>query len=191
MFREHLVAYLDGLERSNLDSNFRSVDSANALLLGRFYGEGVSLFGSRVELQADLDGDGHDETVKFWFSHFNYNLSVTKFDKTLHLQLPAEISDETTGHFHLALKDVTNDGLPEILLAFTTGPGDLTVAVWGFNEGRQARELVNDKFCLLEQLKGQYQARVLEGGTIQLPYGSVGFKRVCRWSGSAFLISDE
>jgi len=191
MFREHLVAFLDGLERRNLDSNFRSTDPLNALLLGRFYGEGVSLAGSRVELQADLDGDGYEENIKLWFSQFSHKLTIAKFDKTFYLELPPEIS-ETTSHFHLALKDVTNDGLPEILLAYSPGVASLIVDIWGFNEhGRKTREFSKENFSLLAQLKGQYQARVLEGGVLHLPYGSQSLRWVCQWNGSGFSVSDE
>lgn len=192
MFREHLVAYLDGLKRWNIDSNFQNMNPENALLLGQFYGEGVSQAGARLEVQADLDGDGHDETVKFWYSHGGYSLSVTRYEKTFYLSLPSEVSEENSTQFHLAIKDVTNDGLPEILLAFTNGPGSLNLAIWGFNErGRKLRVLTNQDFSLIQELKGQYQAKVLDGGTILLPYGSVGCKTACRWDGTRFVQTDE
>jgi len=191
MFREHLVAYLDGLKRWNIDSNFQNANPDNALFLGRFYGEGVSQGGAALELRADLDGDDHDEIIHFWYSHGGYSLAVKKYDESFNLALPPSISENAV-HFHLAIKDVTNDGLPEILLAFTNGPATLNVAIWGFNEeGRRTRDFTSSSFHMLQELEGQYQARVLEGGTIILPYGSAGFRFVCRWDGSHFTKSDE
>src|SRR5262249_51695221 len=128
MFREHLVAYLDGLRRWSLDTNFQNMDHENALLLGRFLGEGLSHIGSRVQLQVDLDGDGYEETVKFWYSHGGYSLCIEKFDKIVSLDLPSEISEDSE-RLHVAIKDVTNDGLPEIILAFSNRPGSLNIAI--------------------------------------------------------------
>lgn len=189
MFREHLVAFLDGLERSTLDANFQSSDPGNELLSGRFYGEGVSIRGSRVELKIDLDGDSHDEQVALWFSHSSHKLTVTKFDKKVYLRLPDSFSEERVRCAHLAIKDVNNDGLPEILLAFSSGIAVLKLAIWGYHS--ESHEFSSESFHLIQELEGQNQAKVLEGGTILLPYGSVGCKWVCRWNGSEFTVTDE
>lgn len=188
MFREHLVAYLDGMKRWDLDSNFQRMNPEQALMRGRFLGEGIYSFGTRLTLQVDLDGDDYDETVSFWFSHGGYSLSVTKFDRIIYLELPAELTEDA-GTCHLAVKDVTNDGFPEVLLAFSNGIASLIVGVWGFKT--ESRELTKENFGLLHKCRGQNHARILEGGTILLPYGSIGCKTACRWNGKKFIQSDE
>ncbi len=189
MFREHLVAFLDGLHRWGLDRNFEYMRPNLALMKGTFLGEGIYKYGTRLALNADLDGDCSEETVCFWFSAFSHKLTVTRFDSTLHLELP-EL--ESARILHLGVKDVTNDGLPEILLAAGDGLTKVELRIWGFNEeGRATRRLVEGNFCLLAKLEGQHHAHIHEGGTILLPYGSQGFALHYRWTGREFeLIPD-
>lgn len=153
---------------------------------GDFLAEGVYDYGTRLKLQVDLDGDGAPETVTFWFSVDSYKLNVTKHSTTFILPLAYELG-ETTRVMHVAIKDVTNDGLPEILLAAWDGIGGLRLYVWGFNEaGLKTREVKQEYFGLLAELRGQHRALILEGGTIVLPYGSQGFASRNQWNGKQF-----
>jgi hypothetical protein len=188
MFREHLVAYLDGLQRADLDSNFKYTQTEQALLKGKFLGDGIYRFGTRMRFKVDLDGDGNEETVTFSFSLSNYKLMVTRFGSKLYLPLPfdPESGDHAT-IAEVALKDVTNDGLPEILVAFGDGSTFLILAIFGFNDlGRKSREITDNTFGLLDKLNGQTVAFVLEGGTIMLPYGSQGWTSEVKWTGERF-----
>ena len=116
-FRQHLVAYLDGLRRWDIDANVRWMRPEHALLRGTFISEGVYSYGTTMRLFADLDGDGTDEEIEFEYRHGGFTLCVKRFDKRVHLDLPewpgptTEVPPKT---IHLAIKDVTNDGLPEI-----------------------------------------------------------------------------
>jgi hypothetical protein len=93
----------------------------------------------------------------------------------------------------VAIKDVTNDGLPEVLLATHDGLIDLRVAVYGFNscDARKSRVLDSANFSLVQVLDGQQIAHVLEGGTIILPYGSAGLAWTCKWRGERFDCTDQ
>lgn len=198
MFRQHLVAYLDGLRRWDIDENARWMRPEHALLGGKFLAEGVYTYGTTMKLSADLDGDGRDEAVEFEYRHGGFTLYVRRFDKAIGLPLPnmlANLREERLPKtIHVAIKDVTNDGLPEILLAAHDGMIDLAVNVYGLNSNHARRNRIIDTthFSLLQALEGgQRVAQVLEGGTIVLPYGSGGHAWTCRWNGERFDCADR
>ena len=153
---------------------------------GEFLAEGVYDFGTRMKLHVDLDGDGAAETVTFWFAVNSYNLTVTKHDITFALPRAYDVL-ENSRVVHVAIKDVTDEGLPETLLAASDGIGCLRLYVWGFKEvSRKTRELNKENLELLADLQGQFRAIILEGGTIVLPYGSHGFASRNHWNGKQF-----
>ncbi len=196
MFRQHLVAYLDGLHRWDIDANVRSMRPEHALLKGSFLGEGIYQYGTILLFSADLDGDGNAEEVGFKYSHGGFSLWVQKFDEVVPLKLPDWSRGAEEGiepkTIHVAIKDVTNDGLPEILIAAHDGMIDLTIAVYGFNSPDTSdRTLDSTRFSLLQVLDvGQRMADIREGGTIVLPYGSAGLAWTCRWNGRQFECAD-
>jgi hypothetical protein len=197
MFRQHLVAYLDGLKRWDVDRNYKWMRPEYALLRGEFIAEGIYSFGTVLRLSVDLDGDGDTEEIGFMYSHGGYTLWVKKFDRTLPLALPSWVQPDEDGKtpktIHVAVRDVTNDGLPEILLAAHDGMMDLKVAVFGFNsdDARANRRLDPATFSQLQVLEhGQHTAYVFEGGTIRMPYGSAGLAWTCRWEQNQFVCGD-
>ncbi len=197
MFRQHLVAYLDGLHRWDIDAHVRWMRPEHALMTGAFLAEGIYQLGTRMRLAADLDGDGNPEEVEFVYSHGGFSLDVRRFDKAFCLELPrwpGDADGSLPKTIHLAIKDVTNDGLPEVLLALHDGTIDLRVAVYGFKscDARKSRLLDSTHFSLLQVLDGgQRIAHVLEGGTIMLPYGSAGLAWTCKWTGARFDCTDQ
>jgi hypothetical protein len=199
MFRQHLAAYLDGLLRWDIDANVRWMRPEHALMQGSFLAEGVYSYGATMRLFADLDGDGHAEEVEFEFRHGGFTLFVKRFDNGLSLELPS-FPNAWAGRpepktIHIAIKeDVTNDGLPEVLLASHDGMIDLRVAVYGFNsnDARRSRVLDPAHFSLVQVLDGgQRIAHVWEGGSIVLPYGSAGLAWTCKWNGERFDCTDR
>lgn len=188
MLREHLVAFLDGLKRVNLDENFAYANPERSLMHGRFLGNGTYRFGTRMRFSVDFDGDGNDETATFWFSQFSYKLTVTRFDSSLYLSLPIDAESLDRGHIaQVVIKDVTNDGLPEVLVIFGNGFSFLRVLVFGFNNaGRKSREINENNFELLGQFEGQSRGFVREGGALILPYGSQGCFSEIKWTGDRF-----
>ena len=189
MFREHLVAYLDGVKRWDIEANFVLMRPELAILEGRFLGEGIYDYRGSLEFSIDLNGDGNDEKVLFYHTHGSEVLVVKKFDKTLGLNIPDKLYSDSVPReqelFHLALKDVNNDGLPEILLAAHPGVAKLAIAIWGFKKSSD-RTFEGGAFDLIGLLEGQNFATVLEGGRLRLPYGSIGAAVVYEWSGDHF-----
>jgi hypothetical protein len=189
MFREHLVAYLDGLKRWDLEANFVSMRPELAILEGRFLGEGIYEYLKPLEFSIDLDGDGNEEKVLFYHSHGAEQLVLKKFDKSLWFSIPDQLYANPEGRephfFHFALKDVNNDGFPEILLASNPGVAKLAIAIWGFKKSSD-RAFETGAFDLIGVLEGQNCATVLEGGRLRLPYGSIGAAFVYEWSGDHF-----
>ena len=189
MFREHLVGYLDGLKRWDIESNSVSMRPELAILEGRFLGEGIYPYRGPLEFTIDFDGDGNDEKVLFYHSHGAEKLVLKKFDQTLWFGIPDELYAEAKPSgpqfFHLALKDVNNDGFPEILLATVPGVANLAIAIWGFKKSSD-RAFEKGTFDLIGVLEGQNFATVLEGGRLRLPYGSVGGAFIYEWSGDHF-----
>jgi hypothetical protein len=188
MLREHLVAYLDGLKRVDLDENFAYASSERALLHGKFLGDGTYRYGRRMNFSVDLDGDGNDETAAFWFAVDSYRLTVTRFDSSVYLSLPIDVESLGRGHIaQVVVKDITNDGLPEIIVAFGDRMISLQILIFGFNSlGRSSRQLTKESFGLLGRFEGQSKGLVREGGAIILPYGSQGFVFEVKWTGDGF-----
>lgn len=194
MFREHLVAYLDGLKRWDIEANFVSMRPEIAILKGRFLCEGIYEYRERLEFSIDLDGDGVDEKIAFSHHHGAEDLVLKKFDKTFHFRIPDKFYDKAEPlrpepkrpeFFHLALKDVNNDGFPEILLAAHPGIAKLEIAIWGFKNPSN-RTFEAGAFDLLDVLEGQNFAIIFEGGRLRMPYGSIGAAFVYEWSGGHF-----
>lgn len=187
MFREHLVAYLDTLQRTDLD-NFNFTQPDQSLMKGRFLGDGIYRFGTRMSFRVDLDGDGNDETVTFWFSQISYKLCVTKFGSGIYLPIPLDPESEGGAKIaQVAIKDVTNDGLPEILVAFGNRLSFLRPAIFGFNgSGRTSREITESTFILIDKFDCQSVAFFHEGGKIIMPYGSHGLAFELQWTGDHF-----
>lgn len=180
MFREHLVAYLDGLVRWDVESGFERMQQEDRLLYGKFYAEAMYNFGTVLRMPFDFNGDGIEEVFAFEFRHNAFNArfldgrEVTQLEITNQL---AELMDGATA-IHIAIKDVNNDGVPEVILAAHDGVIDLRLAIWR-RDG-----------TLIAEPTGQRLARVREGGLIELPYGSAGLYWRWRWSGSDYVVDE-
>jgi hypothetical protein len=190
MFRQHLVAYLDGASRWNIDADLEHMKPELALLTGRFQAEGIYEFGTKMRLMADLDGDGNDETITFYWSHASFSVVISRFDRGVYLSIPEEFhaAMEKSATIHVAVKDVTKDGLPEILIAADGEVAGLVVAVWGYvdNGLSAAQTLSENSFKCLGLINGQFSGSVREGGTIIMPYGSQGLCSQYAWRDGQF-----
>jgi hypothetical protein len=137
-------------------------------------------------LHVDLDGDLNEETVSFWFSAFSFKLTVTRFDKTFHLDLPDLDHTTPVKAIHVAIKDVRNDGLPEILLGIWDGRLDFALRIYGSRKPGGVRALSRESFGLIQELAAQRSASVHEGGTIVMPYGFQDHALRYEWNGKRF-----
>lgn len=199
MVREHLVAYLDGSQRWNVDRNRENMRPELALLNGNFMAEGVWEPGKQLNFSIDLDGDGNDEIVRFRIDFHGYWLNVFKNGSGLALNFPEKWDTPFQGDdggvldtlsiariVHVAIKDVTNDGLLEVIVAAHDGVIGLRVAVWGFRDPGTSRDLSEPSFCLLGTFEGQHHAMIYEGGRVSLPYGTAGLSCEYEWDGREF-----
>jgi hypothetical protein len=95
---------------------------------------------------------------------------------------------ETSSTIHVAIKDVTKDGIPEILIASDGEGADLKVGIWGFvGDAFTPPQMRSDEdFKLLGVINGQSSGSVREGGTIIMPYGSQGLYFEYRWNNGTF-----
>jgi hypothetical protein len=84
---------------------------------------------------------------------------------------------KSSGRIHLAIKDVNNDGIPELLIAADRGDAFAMLGIYGIRDG---------KFAEIAALSGQRRIYVYENGHIVMPYGSVGLMLNHRWKGGAF-----
>lgn len=206
MFTQHLVAYLEGIRRWDIERNRERMRPEHALLHGVFSGEAIfsDPWHDRIALKADFDGDGHEEQVVVSTDFHGAQLVVTKAHEVYRLPLadllaafvPSE-EDACNSVFddaktiHVAIGDVNNDGFPEVLLAAQDGGIELRLVIWGLSdEAKRSRSLSADCFRVIGELTGQLRAHVLEGGTIVMPYGTAGCAWRHRWNGTAFEAED-
>ncbi len=190
MFRQHLVAYLDGVVRCDIERAVEKLSPNGAILMGNFLAEGIYQYGTVLRLAADLDGDGNSEEVNFKYSHGAHSLVVAKFGTGFRLPLPDDLQEilEKATVIHLAIRDVNNDGLPEILLGVNDDMLDLRVSVWGFaSAALPNRILERSNYEMLGTMRGQREAFFHEGGTSVFPYGSAGLFFEYKWINGAFV----
>lgn len=89
----------------------------------------------------------------------------------------------------LASIDVTNDGIPDILLAVGDGLIDLHLNIWSFDKEKivnTVRGKYINPFRFIGHIEGQQNIRILPGGKIEVPVGSFGRFSTYSWDGSKF-----
>ncbi len=85
---------------------------------------------------------------------------------------------EPSPRIHLAIKDVNNDGISEVLIASDPGHLDAMLGVYRMKDGR---------FQQIAVLSGQH---VFEHGHIVMSYGPVGLSWSYVWRDSTFQIKE-
>ncbi len=197
MLREHLVAWLDGLKRYEVDKNKEWMRPERALLHGDFIAEGIYEVGKQLEFALDLNADGGLETVRFRIDFHGYWLRVLSLSgEAWSLQFPEEWGCPFQGEdgeglgtlpiaktIHIAFADVNCDGCPELFVAAHDGLIGLRIAVWSFSAFELHEGLRGPK--LIAKMEGQIQAHVLPK-RIVLPYGTAGLCWEYRWNGKEF-----
>jgi hypothetical protein len=173
LLREHVVAFLNGRNRKDLEKAALALPPDAQIMRGRFvwqssYDSGV------IKIVDDFDGDDVDETVTFRFQQTQHWVTFAKGEIGYEIS-PCENFRDTLQRaraIHLAVKDVTNDGVPEFLIAADRGDACAQLSVWGMREGR---------FSEIAVLDGQFRIYVYEKGHVVMPYGSVGLYFDYRW----------
>ncbi|MCL4386440.1 MAG: DUF2321 domain-containing protein [Cyanobacteria bacterium] len=150
--------------------------------------------GDDNKIEVDIDGDGNKETIVFGrYAPIGTKLQVITGKDVFELNSLIKGLDEDGecgGSSVLAVKDVTNDGYPEILFAFY---GDMLTAhlnIFKFNREKyldtpRGKQL--NPFELIGYISGQFEFKILSGGRIEVPYGGHGLYETYIWDGKKFV----
>jgi hypothetical protein len=172
---EHLVAFLNGRRRTDIEKGVETLPPIGSIMRGRFYWQCLYPDYGVTKIEADFDGDDADEEVTFRFQQTQHWITFAKTGCIGYEIAPSGIlGDWENGArlIHLAIKDVTNDGVPELLVAADRGDAFVQLSVFGMR---------GDAFVELAVLDGQRRIYVYENGHIVMPYGSVGLYWDYRW----------
>lgn len=175
---EHLIAFLNGRRRTDLESAVQHIAPLGKVMDGQFYWQAIYDVGV-LRLKFDFDADDEEEEVTFRFQQTQHWLTFRKNDEGCEVSLSPNFVEclGAAKKIHLGIKDVTNDGIAELLIAADTGTASAMLGVYGMKEGQ---------FSELAILGGQYRFYLFEKGHIVAPYGSVGLYWNYRWANGKF-----
>jgi hypothetical protein len=183
LFTEHLIAFLNGRKRTDLESAVQRIAPLGRVMNGQFYWQ--SLYSSGVlSINFDFDGDDNEETVRFKFQQTRHWLTFVKNSDGYEVGISEAFLEclNESRKIHLGVKDVTNDGIPELLIAATGSPASAMLGVYGMKDGA---------FSELALFGGQFIFHIFEKGHITAPYGSVGLFNDYRWQNGEFVNVDS
>jgi hypothetical protein len=140
----------------------------------------------KVTLEADINNDLNKETITLGLAtQFGIQIDVDLKDNTYRL---SEVSEDLKEGFYaqLVIKDITREGIPDILLAIGDGLTELFLYIWQFDRisylNTQRKKYFNP-FNYLGCLEGQEMMRVFPNGRIDVPFGSQGLFETYIWNG--------
>ena len=149
----------------------------------------------RKEINVDIDGDGIKEEIIIERDTPN-GIKLLVFSGKEAYNLGFEIMGlndigelKENYYCQLAIIDVTNDGIPDILLAVGDGLIDLHLNIWRFDKEKfvnTVRGKYINPFRFIGHIEGQQNIRILPGGKIEVPVGSFGRFSTYSWEGSKF-----
>lgn len=179
LMMEHLVAFLNGRKRTDLERAVERIPPQGNVLFGWFYWQAIYEEGWFKIVPFDFDGDDSDEEVTFRFQQSQHWLTFEKQGIGYEVRQNGDFVDCLTSSrkIHLAIKDVNNDGVAELLIGAYRGDAFAMVGIYGMKDGR---------FTELAVLPGQKNIYVFENGHIVMPFGSVGLCFDYRWKDGVF-----
>lgn len=148
------------------------------------------------EINVDIDSDGIDETITIGRDHPNgTKILIINGEQAFNIGNMAEGLDDfgelNEGNYcQLAVKDVTNDGHPEIILAIGDGLIEGHLNIWQFDQetwNSSRKDQYINPVKLIFEIGGQSHFEVLSGGKIHIPYGSFGLFDEIIWNGKKFV----
>jgi hypothetical protein len=183
LLTEHLIGFLNGRKRTDLETAVQRITPLGKVMDGQFYWQALYGQSGVLEINFDFDGDDNEETVRFKFQQTRHWLTFMKNDSGYEIVMSQDFVDclNESKTIHLGLKDVTNDGVAELLIAATGTPASAMLGVYGMKGG---------SFSELALLRGQFLFHVFERGHITAPYGSVGLYSDYRWESGQFVDQD-
>ena len=151
---------------------------------------------SQLKLRTDLDNDNNKEDIilvkanqfgikmEIHLGKESYRLEndIIGLDKFLELKLGF--------YCQLAIKDVTINGLPEILLAIGNGFDALYLNIWQFDQKtylNTPRGNYIKPFKFLGCIEGKDKIFIYPDGKMDVPYGSQGLFETYIWDGLRFI----
>jgi hypothetical protein len=154
---------------SNNNSKLKS------LLIGDFI-QSVYWDGSvnSVTTEADIDNDINKEKITLGFAtQLEIKIDVHLKDNLYRLEAGEDLKPRF--YCQLAIKDITRDGTPEILLAIGDGATELFLYVWKFDRktylSTPKGKYINP-FKSLNIIEGQEHIVIYPSGRINVPFGS-------------------
>lgn len=183
LFTEHLIGFLNGRKRTDLETAVQRIAPLKKVMDGRFYWQILYGHSGVIDINFDLDGDDNEEMVRFKFQQTRHWLSFIKNEMGHEVPMNPDFVDclNESREIHLGLKDVTNDGVAELLIAASGTRASTMLGVYGMKDGQ---------FTELATLKGQFLFHIFERGHITAPYGSVGLYFDYRWENGQFASQD-
>jgi hypothetical protein len=180
LLTEHLIAFLNGRKRADLEMAVQRITPLCKVMDGQFYWQALYGQSGVLDINFDFDGDDNDETVSFKFQQTRHWLGFIKNHVGCEISMSQHFVDclNESSKIHLGLKDVTNHGVAELLIAANRPLASAMLGVYGLKDG---------SFSELATLGGQYLFHVFERGHITAPYGSVGLYSDYRWENENFV----
>lgn len=160
----------------------------DSLLIGEFLETSFWMGGDDIEIDSDIDSDGKKETIILGLDHPNgTRLMIINgeeaFNYGVDIRGIGEYGELMKDYYcQLAIKDMTNDGRPDILLAVGDGLIESHLNIWRCNK-RNAAEPA--KFEV--HIEGQEKFYILPEGKIEIPYGSQALFGETYWNGKKFV----
>lgn len=145
-----------------------------------------------ILIEADIDGDINKEEIRLGIvSQFGFKLDVYIGKNRYRLSddlAKTKFYNDIIGDFYcqLAIKDITKDGLPEILLAIGNSSSELYLNIWQFDKQKYlntSRIRNVNPFNFLGQIVGQERMFIFPSGRIDVPFGSQGLFTTYMWNG--------
>jgi hypothetical protein len=183
LLTEHLIGFLNGRKRTDLETAVQRITPLGKVMDGQFYWQVLYEHVGVLDINSDFDGNDNEETVRFKFQQFRHWLTFIKNDGGYEVPMNQDFVNclNDSKRIHLGLKDVTNDGIAELLIAASGTAASAMLGVYGMKNG---------KFSELATLNGQFLFHVFEKGHITAPYGSVGLYTDYLWENGQFINQD-
>ena len=155
LLTEHLIGFLNGRKRTDLETAVQRIAPSGKVMDGQFYWQVLYGHSGILEINFDFDGDDNEETVRFKFQQTRHWLTFMKNDRGYEIPMSQNFVDclNESRKIHLGLKDVTNDGVAELLIAASGTPASAMLGVYGMKDG---------SFSELATLGGQFLFHVFE-----------------------------
>jgi hypothetical protein len=78
LLREHLIGFLNGRRRTDLETAVQRIAPLGKVMTGQFYWQVLYPHVGVVDVVSDFDGDDNEETVRFKFQQFRHWLTFFK-----------------------------------------------------------------------------------------------------------------